>query len=189
MNVYSTNLANMKSMRREIVRLNGILGTRCMEDVKTTSGKEDQPKRPLYKGGRHPHIKDGLGHTKRGKTNGRKVINGYKCVQFMSNGRVGTDRPAQMVTHKQPRAAQPAQGGSAAPHRKGKVTSTATAHDKPMKKVYQQKVEPQKPKKCIWSNPNKYSYQPKSHAPRQSLTSCFVLKNNSKGDVFAKYLS
>jgi hypothetical protein len=60
----------------------------------------------------------------------------------MSNGRVGIDRPAQMVTHKQPRVAQPAQGSSAAPHRKGKVTSTATAYDKPMKKVYQQKVEP-----------------------------------------------
>jgi hypothetical protein len=94
MNVYSTNLANMEAMRKEIVRLNGILGKRCMEDVKTTSGKEDQPKRPLYKDGRHPHIKDGLGHTKGGKTNGRKVINGYECVQFMSNGRVGTDRPA-----------------------------------------------------------------------------------------------
>jgi hypothetical protein len=85
-----------------------------MEDVKIASGKEDQPKRPLYKDGRHPHIKDGLGHTKGGKTNGRKVINGYECVQFMSNARVGTDRPTQMATHKQPRAAQPAQGGSVA---------------------------------------------------------------------------
>jgi hypothetical protein len=80
MNVYSTNLANMEGMRKEIVRLNGILGKRCMEDVKIASGKEDQPKRPLYKDGRHPHIKDGLGHTKGGKTNGRKVINGYECV-------------------------------------------------------------------------------------------------------------
>jgi hypothetical protein len=94
MNVYSTNLANMEGMRKEIVRLNGILGKRCMEDVKIASGKEDQPKRPLYKDGRHPHIKERLGHTKGGKTNGRKVINGYECVQFMSNGRVGTDRPA-----------------------------------------------------------------------------------------------
>jgi hypothetical protein len=105
MNVYSTNLANMEAMRKEIVRLNGILGTRCMEDVKTASVKEDQPKRPLYKGGRHPHIKDGLGHTKGGKTNDRKVINCYECVQFMSNGRVGTNRPAQIATHKQHRAA------------------------------------------------------------------------------------
>jgi hypothetical protein len=108
MNVYSTNLANMEAMKKEIVRLNGILGTRCMEDVKIASGKEDQPKRPLYKVGRHPHIKDRLRHTKYGKTNGRKVINGYECVQFMSNDRVGIDRPAQMATHKQPRAAQPA---------------------------------------------------------------------------------
>jgi hypothetical protein len=57
-----------------------------------------------------------------------------------------------------------------------------------MKKVYQQKVEPRKPKKSIWGNPNKYSYQPKPHAPRQSLSACFVLKNNSKGEVFAKYV-
>jgi hypothetical protein len=76
MNIYSTNLANMEAMRKEIVRLNSILGTRSIEDVKTASGKEDQPKRPLYKGGRHHHIKDRLGHTKGGKTNGRKVING-----------------------------------------------------------------------------------------------------------------
>jgi hypothetical protein len=34
MNVHSTNLANMEAMRMEIVRLNCILGTRCMEDVK-----------------------------------------------------------------------------------------------------------------------------------------------------------
>jgi hypothetical protein len=98
----------MEAMRKEIVRLNGILGTRCIKDVKTASGKEDQPKRPLYKDGRHPHIKDGFGHIKGGKTNGRKMINGYECVQFMSNGRVGTDRPAQIATHKQPQAAQPA---------------------------------------------------------------------------------
>jgi hypothetical protein len=68
----STNLINMEAMRKEIVRLNGILGTRCMEDVKIASGKEDQRKKPLYKGGRHPLIKDRLGHTKGGKTNGRK---------------------------------------------------------------------------------------------------------------------
>ena len=35
---------------------------------------------------------------------------------------------------------------------------------------------------------NKYAYQPKNHAPRQSLTSCFVLKNNNSGEVIAKYV-
>ena len=79
-------------------------------------------------------------------------------------------------------------GGSAVPHRKGKATSTISVHDKPKKQVYQPKQEPQKPKNSIWANPNKYSYQSKAHAPRQSLSSCFVLKNNSKEKVIAKYV-
>jgi hypothetical protein len=33
------------------------------------------------------------------KTKGRKVINGYKCVKFMSRGRIGVERAAQLV-HK-----------------------------------------------------------------------------------------
>jgi hypothetical protein len=33
-----------------------------------------------------------------------------------------------------------------------------------------------------------YSYQPKAKVPRQSLSSCFVLKNNSKGEGIAKYV-
>jgi hypothetical protein len=78
-------------------------------------------------------------------------------------------------------------GDSAAPHRKGKATSSST-HVKPKKKVYQPKQEPQKPKKSIWGNPNKYVYQPKDHAPRQNLSSCFVLKNNDKREVIAKYV-
>jgi chromosome segregation ATPase len=80
LNVYSNNLANMEAMRKEIVRLNDVIGTGCMNGKKQVSDKEDQPKKPQYKNGRHPHIKDGLGHTKGGKTNGRKVINGYECV-------------------------------------------------------------------------------------------------------------
>jgi hypothetical protein len=80
LNVYSTNLANMEAMRKEIIRLNDVIGKGCMNNKKQVSGKEDQPKKPQFKNRRHPHIKDGLGHTKGGKTNGRKVINGYECV-------------------------------------------------------------------------------------------------------------
>jgi hypothetical protein len=80
LNVYSTNLANMEAMKKEIARLNAMLGERCMKDKRAASGKENQPKRPQYKDGRPPHIKDGLGYTKGAKSNGRKVINGYKCV-------------------------------------------------------------------------------------------------------------
>ena len=42
--------------------------------------------------------------------------------------------------------------------------------------------------KTIWGTPNKYSYQPKALAQRQSLSSCFVLKNNGNGAVVAKYI-
>jgi hypothetical protein len=118
----------METMKREIARLNAMLSERCMKDKRAVSGKENQPKRPQYKDGRPPHIKDGLGYTKGAKSNGRKVINGYKCVQFMSKGKVGTDKPAQLLAQGLPRAAQPTQGGSAvvkggsaAPTEKGRL--------------------------------------------------------------------
>jgi hypothetical protein len=70
----------MEAMKKKIVRLNAMLGERCMKNKRAASGKENQPKRPQYKDGRPPHIKDRLGYTKGAKSNGRKVINGYKCV-------------------------------------------------------------------------------------------------------------
>ena len=57
-----------------------------------------------------------------------------------------------------------------------------------MKKMSQQKQVSQKSKELMWGTMNKYAYQPKAHAPRQSLTSCFVLKNNNSGKVVAKYV-
>jgi hypothetical protein len=57
-----------------------------------------------------------------------------------------------------------------------------------MKKVFQQKQVSQKPKESIWGTKNKFAYHPKAHAPRQSFTSYFVLKNNSSGQVVAKYV-
>jgi hypothetical protein len=65
LNVYSTNLANMEAMKKEIARLNAMISERCMKDKRAASSKENQPKRPQYKDGRPPHIKDGLGYTKR----------------------------------------------------------------------------------------------------------------------------
>ena len=88
---------------------------------KVASGKENQPKKPQYKDGRHPHIKDGLGHKKGAKTNGRKVINGYECVNFTSKGRIGTEQPAQKVASRLPQAILPAKGSSAAPTEKGRL--------------------------------------------------------------------
>jgi hypothetical protein len=99
------------------------------------------------------------------------------------------------LTQKPTRAAQPVKrssaavkGGSVTTPRKGKVTYSSFAHDKPKKQIYKVKNEPQKPKNTIWATPNRYSYQLKAYAYRQSLSSCFVLKNNSKGEVYAKYV-
>jgi hypothetical protein len=76
LNAYSTKLVNMEAMRKEIARLNEIIGKGCMDGNK----KVDDPKKPQYKNRRHPSIKDVPGHTKGTKTNGRKIVNGYECV-------------------------------------------------------------------------------------------------------------
>ena len=79
-------------------------------------------------------------------------------------------------------------GGSAAPRKNGKATNSAPDQTKPKKKVYQEKQVFQKPKELVWATKNKYAYQPKTFAPQQSLTSCFVLKSNNSGKVVAKYV-
>ena len=78
-------------------------------------------------------------------------------------------------------------GGSATPRKNGKATNSVPDQTKPKKKVYQEKQVFQKPKESVWATKNKYAYQSKTYAPRQSLTSCFVLRNN-RGKVVAKYV-
>ena len=75
----------------------------------------------------------------------------------MSKGQEGIDRSAQMVAQGQPKAApQPmggsaaVKGGSAAPHRKVKTTSSSSsAHVKPKKKVSLSEQVVEKPNKSI----------------------------------------
>ena len=80
MNAYSTNIANMKAMRKEIARLNEIIGKWWMGETQSNDKKNDESKGPQFNQGRHPSIKNGLGHTKEAKTNGRRIVNGYECV-------------------------------------------------------------------------------------------------------------
>jgi hypothetical protein len=49
-----------------------------------------EPKKPKFRNGRHPFIKDGLGHTKGAKTNGRTTVNGYECLQLEKRDQIGT---------------------------------------------------------------------------------------------------
>ena len=94
LNAYSTNLANMETMRKEIARFNEIIGKECMDGkAQINDKKKDEPKGPQYKKGRHPSIKHGLGHTKGAKRNERKIVNGYECVQFERKDIISTDQP------------------------------------------------------------------------------------------------
>ena len=85
----------MEAMRKEIARLNDIIAKGCMGGkTQGKSKKMNEPKEPQYRNGRHPSIKQGLGHTTGAKTNGRKIVNGFECVQFKRNDRIGIDQPA-----------------------------------------------------------------------------------------------
>ena len=64
-------------------------------ETQSNDKKNDESKGLQFKQGRHPLIKHGLGHTKGAKTNERRIVNGYKCVQFERKGKIGTDQPAQ----------------------------------------------------------------------------------------------
>ena len=43
----------------------------------------------IYKDGRYPTIKDGLGHYKRAKVNERKVVNGKEVLSFTKGDNLG----------------------------------------------------------------------------------------------------
>jgi hypothetical protein len=185
----------MEAMRKEIARLNEIIGKGCLSGkAQASDKKENDSKVPKFKQGRHPSIKHGLGHTARAKTNERKIINGYECVKFERKGKFGTDRPAQIAIVPHPRVAvlhngsATVKGSSAAPRKNGKATNFVPNQTKPKKKVSQQKQAQQKPKELVWDTMNKYAYQPKAQQLWQSLTSCFVLRSNSSGKVVTKYV-
>ena len=80
LNAYSTNLANMEAMRKEIARLNEVIEKGWISVTQSNDKKVDESKGPQFKQGRHPSIKHGLGHIKGAKTNGRRIVNGFECV-------------------------------------------------------------------------------------------------------------
>ena len=80
MNAYSTNLVNIEAMRKEIARLNKIIGKGWMSVTQFNDKKNDESKGPQFKQGRHPSIKHGLGHKKGAKTNGRMIVNGFESM-------------------------------------------------------------------------------------------------------------
>jgi uncharacterized phage infection (PIP) family protein YhgE len=104
----ATNLANMEVMKKEVARLNNIIASGCMEVAS---------KKPKFIQGRHPFIKDGLGHTKGGKTGKRHMVNGVPCIRFEKKGTIGEVLPVQTVEAPSLNTKAPRPGGSAPKHR------------------------------------------------------------------------
>ena len=118
---------------------------RWIGKTQSNDKKNDESKGTQFKQGRHPSIKHGLRHTKGAKTNERRIMNGYECVQFERKGKIGIDQPTQTMVVQHPRAAvlrsgsAVVKGDSAVPRKNGKATNSAPDQTKPMKKVFQQK--------------------------------------------------
>jgi hypothetical protein len=124
----------MEAMRKEIARLNKIIAKGWMDGKIQNGGKKvEEPKTPQYKNGRHPSVKHGLGHTKGGITNGRKLVNGFECVQFERKEQIGIVQPTQTaaVSHKT--------SNTTAPRKNGKAANLTSDQTKPKKKMPQQK--------------------------------------------------
>ena len=79
-------------MRKKIARLNEIIGKGAwMARPKLMTRRMMNQKGHNTRKGRHPSIKHSLGHTTGAKTNGRRIVNGYECVQFERKGRIGVE--------------------------------------------------------------------------------------------------
>jgi hypothetical protein len=87
----------MEAMK-EITRLNNIIASGCMDDAS---------RKPKFIQGRHPFIKDGLGHTKGGKIGKRHMVNGVPCIKFEKKETIGEVQPVQAAE-----APRPKRGGS-----------------------------------------------------------------------------
>ena len=103
LNAYSTNLANMETMRKEIKRLNEFISKIYLGGkAQVSDKKENDPKGPQFKHGRQPSIKHELRYTTRAKTNRRKIIKGYKCVKFERKGKIGVEWPHRLRQYNVP---------------------------------------------------------------------------------------
>jgi len=88
LNAYSTNLANIEAMRKEIARLNEVIGKGWISVTQSNDKKVDELKGPQFKQERHPSIKHGLGHTKGAKTNGRRIVNGMSVCSLRGRAKL-----------------------------------------------------------------------------------------------------
>jgi regulator of replication initiation timing len=157
----ATNLANMEVMKKEIARLNNIIASGCMDEAS---------KKPKFIQGRHPFIKDGLGHTKGGKTGKRHMVNGVSCIRFEKRGTIGEVLPVQTTETLSLNAKAPRPGGSMPKHEGSRVWKhSSTNKNKTQPQPRQQAPKASNIRLQVKENPivpkrNKYAHKPKTHA-------------------------
>jgi hypothetical protein len=173
LNACATHLANMEAMKKEIARLNNIIAKGCMEEAN---------KKPKFIDGRHPFIKDGLGHTKGGKTGQRHMVNGVPCIRFEKKETIGEVQPVQTVE-----APSQKRGGS------GVWKHSKSNKSKAQPQPRQQASKASNTRLQVMENPivpkrNKYAHKPKIHASQESISSSYVLRRNNLGKVVTTYV-
>jgi hypothetical protein len=88
---------------------------------------------------------------------GKKIVNGFECVQFERREQFGTVQPAQTAVVPHPK------GGSAAPRKNGKATNLSPNQTKLIMKKSRQNSEAPKAIKV-------------QHQPKKTLIACFKCK-------------
>jgi hypothetical protein len=157
----ATNLANMEAMK-EIARLNNIIASRCMDEAS---------KKPKFIQGRYPFIKDGLGHTKGGKTGKRHMVNGVSCIRFEKKETIGEVLPVQTTEAPSLNVEAPRPGGSVPKCGGSEVWKhSSTNKNKTQPQPRQQAPKTSNTRLQVKENPivpkkNKYAHKPKTHAP------------------------
>jgi hypothetical protein len=143
-----------------------------------------QAKKPKYIQGRHPFIKDALGHKKGGKTGERKLINGVPCINFQKKETIGEVQSVQ--TMKAPgRGGSGKKPGGSGVWKENRVKAQSQPKQQASKASntrLQVKENPIVPKR------NKYVHKSKTHASQESTSTSYVLRRNNLGKVVATYV-
>jgi hypothetical protein len=79
-------------------------------------------------------------------------------------------------------------GDSAAPRKDRKTTNLVPNQTKPKRRCSRRSRFSRNLRNQCGGTKNKFAYKPKSQSPRQSLTSCIVLRSNNSGKVVTKLI-
>ena len=88
----------MEAMRKEIARLNEIIGKGCMIDKAQINGKKEEQKGATIQARKASLNQEWAWTHKRSQNKWKEDSDGYECVQFERKGRIGIDQPTQPIT-------------------------------------------------------------------------------------------